>query len=542
MKIEVQGSMAWIVADEPLDDEVLEILDEQCSFMPSKAKFIEEAVIRNRRLSGDDDATFDREKLRYNMFNRINLSFPAGLCWTVKDILFSFDIKSKVEFNFPIFISKIPIPIDKLEKLWEHQFNAIALACKEPRGIYALPTASGKTCLGVELWELRGKPLGITLAPTNNICDQWVDEFQKYFPKHTIGKWFRYHKSKIGNMNIMTFAKADSILTNLKNPRGLRLLKKVPFVLVDECHGIGAGKYGKPNKLYQTIMQLDHLQFIYGLSATPQMRSDEAENIYQTAAIGEILLKISTEELREKGILSPEKVEFIPIRPVYLRARKRGTEPVMKLNEETEKMEPVMVRNKKTGKLQQKLKEKETKLQYFQYQYNTAIVNNDDRNIKIVKRALKYAMDKRQVLIFVKTIEHMNLVFNRLDRILKKNQFGLSVAYTHGEDNMQLEKIQGFKQNEINILVVTPQLMGMGINIPQISGIVNGVAVKSLTVLNQMIGRGRRTHRNKFDCMVSDFADGTEPFSNASIIRLRHHMDEGAETDISQCRWLDNFI
>jgi superfamily II DNA or RNA helicase len=509
VKIETTGNMAWIISDENLDEEVINELSKACSFLPKSAGYISRENIKKQKDAGVENPTFNIERLRTELFNTVSYAFPAGLIPLIKDLLLVNGISAEVIPVVKGFPTKKKFIIVSIGDWgdghygWKHQIQALALSCKHTRGMYKLPTGSGKSILGLKIWEVWGMKLTLVFCPTKAICEQWVKDINTMYPKVIVGKWFGKYKKKIGLINIMTNAKAINILKAGGVTDGQILLDKAKFVLVDECHIVGGGAYGKPNQLYNTLMSLKSIENIYGLSATADMRT-AGDNIYQKAGMGDIILEVPPNELIESGILVPPKIRFMVVPPVTFQRKKKN----------------------------------ERNLRYHTYQYDTAITYNKERNLRAVKEALRMALGGRQVMVFTRFLSHIN----QLMQILEEAKTGLVIAWSYGEDPDQNAKIQMFREGKISILIVTNRLLGMGLNIPAISGIVYTIGEKSQTELAQAIGRAMRSHEGKFDCMIVDFADMTEPFSDNVVKRFRYYIDNKYEVDTSNCKWLDRFI
>ena len=522
--IEIVGNMAWIVTNENLDEELVNTLKKVCSYIPPSAGYIAKENIKKQEMRGVENPVYDVEKLRTVLFNSVTYSFPAGLAEMVRELLLvhgvEVDIVQEHKPTVPPYERFMQVSLSDWgngKKAWEHQLRALEYSCHSLRGIFQLPTGSGKTTLGLKIWEVWGHKLALVLAPTTTICEQWVKDIKTFYPERTIGYWFGHHKKRMMNINIMTNAMAQSILKNPeKHKMGNILLKKVKFVLVDECHHVGGSNYGRPNSLYNVLISLDSVELIFGLTATAKMRTDDS-NIYQEASIGGIIMRVEPNELVEKGILVPPKIKFALIRPISLRARKTGTKI-----------------NAKTGKQV----ETEPKLKYYKYQYRTAIVNNEERNMRIIKEAIRMAKNERRVIIFTKLVEHINEIFLKLSGL----KSGLEIAFSHGQDEQRVEKLTNFRDGNIDIMIVTNKLLGEGLNIPAISGIVYAIGEKSETAVAQAIGRAMRNYEGKFDCQILELADSTHPFSEYTTNRLRYYIDNGYKVDLSECKWLERFI
>lgn len=511
IKIEIKGNKGWIITEQKLQESIVKELENICSFIPVDAHYIVNEIIKKRKANGERDPKVDVESLRTKLFNNVNYSFPAGLVSTVSSVISILEEEPEIIYNFQLNPRNDLLTIlkEKSIDLWEHQQDALKIASEHPRGIFKLPTGSGKTLLGVLLWELWNRKLCVILVPNENIAKQWMMEIKEIDQQIKIGCWVGNKKNEVGIVNIMTYAMGYSLLERYdderdKYKRGNKLIEKTKFVIVDECHHVGGGDLGKPNNLYNLLMNFKSVENIYGLSATANMRT-ERDNIYQTASIGELLLESSPLELIEKEILVMPKIKFLHISPVEFRRKRKD--------------------------------EKDT--EYYREKYNRVIKFNEERNMKAIKEALKmFLYEKRQVIMFTKEISHLKELYSKFP---SSNQ-EIKVVWSEGSDPERFDKIKGFNKGEINIFLATTKLIGEGINIPNVSAVINLLGEKSEIEIAQSIGRAMRSYKNKLDCKIIEFSDSTEPFSKNSVIRLQYYHKEGYDIDLSECEWLSRFI
>ncbi len=165
------------------------------------------------------------------------------------------------------------------------------------RGIFLLPTGSGKTVIGIKAIEkLQQKT--IIFVPTLALLDQWaskLNEFAKNNNDDLIGK-FGGGKKEIKDITICTYDSGALYIASLSRHFGL--------VIFDEVHHLTASNY-------QIIAYGLIAPFRLGLTATID------ENIAQSKIledlVGEVCYRLRPHELREKGFISPYKVVQIPI-------------------------------------------------------------------------------------------------------------------------------------------------------------------------------------------------------------------------------------
>lgn len=509
-EIKVFGNRAFLSTKDNLSNELIEEINRMTSHLPNNAHWIARSIIEKKKQQGEKFPTFDIENLRKFLFNKTNYSFPSGLINTIANILEIYDheVDINYQFGFPPTLDLEKL-LDENEELWKHQKESIKQASKNPRGIFKLPTGSGKTYLAVRIWKLWGRKITLVLVPNNSIANQWIDEMKDFAEDMKIGRWFGKNKPEIGIFNIMTYSMAYSIRDKWNDKRdkykkGNKLMNSVKMCFVDEAHRVGATDNGEPNRTYEILMSLSKIENIYGLSATAQMRTDKSD-IYQIASMGDLLANIDPIELVEKGILALPKIKFILIPPENFRRKKKG----------------------------------ENSLNYYRLKYEKMIIHNDRRNRLAIKEALRMVVsEKRQVIMFCKEVDHLRELYRLFFQFLDH----FEIFFSHGQDPEKDDKINRFKAGGIDILIATTKLVGEGLDVRPLSGIVYLIGEKSESELAQAIGRAMRKYKDKFDCKIIDFADGSEPFSSNTIARLTYYNKQCYSLDLKQCEWLYRYL
>jgi superfamily II DNA or RNA helicase len=122
--------------------------------------------------------------------------------------------------------------------------------------------------------------------------------------------------------------------------------------------------------------------------------------------------------------------------------------------------------------------------------YKSFVVENEDRNLKIIKRTFEMLEEERHVLVLVQHIEHGHM----LKEMFMQN--GLNpddVMFIWGDtpDKIRTEAIQKFRKGAFKVMIGST-IFDAGVNIPLISGVVLAGAGNSDITLIQRIGRGTR--------------------------------------------------
>ncbi|MCE7741083.1 MAG: DEAD/DEAH box helicase [Candidatus Heimdallarchaeota archaeon] len=163
-------------------------------------------------------------------------------------------------------------------------------------GIVVLPTAAGKTIIGLKAIE-RLQQKTVIVVPTKNLLYQWIEHLTKYtsLTRDLIGQL----GDQVRDIKEITVTTYDSARLNINELR-----KHFNFVIFDEAHHAGAK---------ETLKVLEGLPSAYrlGLTATPD-RSDKAEEIL-FELIGKPIKVARVTDLAENGYIAKYKHEIIKV-------------------------------------------------------------------------------------------------------------------------------------------------------------------------------------------------------------------------------------
>jgi len=182
-------------------------------------------------------------------------------------------------------------------KLREYQEKALAEFLEnEGRGIIILPTAAGKTIIGLKAIE-RLQQKTVIVVPTKNLLYQWVEHLTKYtsLSRDLIGQL----GDQVRDIKEITVTTYDSARLNINELR-----KKFNFIIFDEAHHAGAK---------ESLKVLEGLPsaFRLGLTATPD-RSDKAEEILFDL-IGKPIKVTKVSDLAENGYIAKYQHQTIKV-------------------------------------------------------------------------------------------------------------------------------------------------------------------------------------------------------------------------------------
>lgn len=218
------------------------------------------------------------------------------------------------------------------------------------------------------------------------------------------------------------------------------ILDQYEIVVFDECHHVAA------STLWKLAMKLKE-QIVVGLSATPYREDGEDMKIY--GALGKIVYDISMRELIKQGYLCDAEVKFI------------------------------------------ELSQHDSEFyQTYQEIYKDYIVNNEERNIKIINSIIHNP--NKKILVLVGEIAHGEILLRELHI---------------SEDDAIFLNSKSKKMDTDHRILIATSIFDEGVDLPHLDMIIMAAGGKSGIKCTQRIGRVLRTHEGKKKALIIDFVD-----------------------------------
>lgn len=138
----------------------------------------------------------------------------------------------------------------------------------------------------------------------------------------------------------------------------------------------------------------------------------------------------------------------------------------------------------------------------------TRQVKNEDRNKMIVEQINMLVSEGRKVLCLVKRCEHAEL--------LGEMVHGSTILRSTADREDRKETMRGLKESTLgfNVIIGTFSLIGVGTDVPSLSGLVIAGDLKSSVLSRQSAGRLLRLFEGKKDPVIVDIYD-----SNSAVFR-----------------------
>jgi superfamily II DNA or RNA helicase len=157
----------------------------------------------------------------------------------------------------------------------------------------------------------------------------------------------------------------------------------------------------------------------------------------------------------------------------------------------------------------------------YQEIYNNYVVENEERNQKIVDAARQLVQAGRRVLILIVRKNHGKILQEMLET-------DLTVASLDGSNKTEdrLEAIRAMRAGEVNVLIAS-KIFDQGVDIPELDALILAGSGKSTGRALQRIGRVIRTGpKSKKDAVVVDFYDNCKYLRDHSRSRYKIYSTE----------------
>lgn len=330
--------------------------------------------------------------------------------------------------------------------------------------VIVLPTGAGKSLVIAELARL-AKGNVLVLAHVKELVEQNHAKYESY------GLHGGIFSSGLGRKDTdqqVVFASVQSVVRNLEaftNPFSL--------LVIDECHRVPEEKTSSYQKVISHLRHLNSGIKVLGLTATPYRLGIGWIYQYHTRGLirsesprffRDCIFELPIFYLLDEGFLTPAKLIDAPI-----------------LSYDFSQLKPAS-----TGRY----KESELDLVIDQYKRATP---------QIVKQIIQQARHRTGVMIFAATVRHAQ----EIHALLPAEHSAVVIGDTVASERDHI--IQKFKQQKIKFLV-NVSVLTTGFDAPHVDLIAILRPTESVSLYQQIIGRGLRLAEGKTECLVLDYA------------------------------------
>ncbi len=368
-------------------------------------------------------------------------------------------------------------------QLRDYQQEAVAATIKHFRktnesAVIVLPTGSGKSLVIAELARLAKRKI-LILTHVKELVEQNHQKYESY--GLTAGIYSAGLKQKNTQYQV-TFASIQSVARNLAD-----FSQQYSLIIIDECHRVNMASHNQPaeqekekdsqdlnqyQKIIQQLKQTNPDIKLLGLTATPYR-----------LGMGWIYRKHYRGIVRSENARPFEHCIYeLPLR--YLIKRQYLTEPKL-IDATIEHYDFSQLKENSSG------------------EYNPTDVNSLlNKNHRVTQGIIEQVIDlgeKRQgIMIFAATVDHAKEIFS----YLPAQQSALITGATDSTERDNL--IKAFKLKDIKYLV-NVSVLTTGFDAPHVDMIAILRPTQSVSLYQQIVGRGLRLSDNKKDCLVIDY-------------------------------------
>ncbi|MFE8048543.1 DEAD/DEAH box helicase [Brenneria goodwinii] len=366
--------------------------------------------------------------------------------------------------------------------------------------VIVLPTGAGKSLVIAELAKLaRGRVL--VLAHVKELVAQ---NHAKYCAWGLEADIFAAGLQQRQSRGKVVFGSVQSVARNLD-----QFEQSFSLLIVDECHRIGDDDDSQYQQIIQHLRQTNPQLRLLGLTATPyrlgkgwiyhyhyhgMIRGDE-HSLFRDC-IYELPLRYM---IKHGFLVPPERLDMPIVKYDFskLAARSNGLFSEIDLNRELKRQQRITPH--------------------------------------IVSQIVEYAQTRLGVMIFAATVEHAR----EIHRLLPEGQAALVSADTPSAERDAL--IDAFKQQRLRYLV-NVAVLTTGFDAPHVDLIAILRPTESVSLYQQIVGRGLRLFPGKTSCLILDYAGNPHDLYTPEVGNSKPHGDsQPVQVFCPQCGFANLF-
>lgn len=333
--------------------------------------------------------------------------------------------------------------------------------------VIVLPTGAGKSLVIAELARL-AKGRVLVLAHVKELVEQNHAKYEGYGQKGAI---FSAGLGRKETDQQVVFASVQSVVRNLD-----AFKHQFSLLVIDECHRVPDDKDSSYQKVITHLLSLNPGMKVLGLTATPYRLGMGWIYQYHTRGLvrsedarffRDCIFELPITYLLDEGFLTPAKLIDAPV-----------------LSYDFSQLKPA-----NTGR-------------YKESELDMVIEQSKRATPQIVGQIIHLAQDKQGVMIFAATVRHAQEIL----ALLPQGQSDIVIGDTPSPERDTI--IQRFKQREVKFLV-NVSVLTTGFDAPHVDLIAILRPTESVSLYQQIVGRGLRLSPGKTECLVLDYAGNT---------------------------------
>ena len=360
-------------------------------------------------------------------------------------------------------------------KLRPYQQEAVDATLKHFRksddsAVIVLPTGAGKSLVIAELARLARRKI-LVLTHVKELVEQNHAKYQSY---GLTGGIFSAGLKRKENRHQVTFASVQSVSANLDQFRD-----EYSLIIIDECHRVSGDETSQYQRIVELLRQQNDALKVLGLTATPYRLGTGW--IYRYHYRG--FVRSCSDESDEQDKPFAHCIYELPLS--YMINRGYLTRP--------ELVDAAVAQYDFSALSQNRFGE------YAEKDVNQLLGKHQRVTRAIIEQVMELAVKRRAVMIFAATVDHAR----EITGYLPEHQTALITGAT--DQNERDSLIQRFKQRQLKYLV-NVSVLTTGFDAPHVDFIAILRPTQSVSLYQQIVGRGLRLDEGKEDCLVIDYA------------------------------------
>lgn len=330
--------------------------------------------------------------------------------------------------------------------------------------VIVLPTGAGKSLVIAELARL-AKGRVLVLAHVKELVEQNHAKYEGY---GLTGAIFSAGLGRKETDQQVVFASVQSVVRNLD-----AFKNQFSLLVIDECHRVPDEKNSSYQKVISHLSELNPGMKVLGLTATPyrlgmgwiyQYHTRGLVRSEDTRFFRDCIFELPIRYLLDEGFLTPAKMMDAPV-----------------LSYDFSQLKPAS-----TGR-------------YKEAELDMVIDQAKRATPQIVEQIIHLAKDKQGIMVFAATVRHAQEIFG----LLPVGETALVIGDTPTQERDDI--ISRFKNREVKFLV-NVSVLTTGFDAPHVDLIAILRPTESISLYQQIVGRGLRLSPGKTECLVLDYA------------------------------------
>lgn len=367
--------------------------------------------------------------------------------------------------------------------------------------VIVLPTGAGKSLVIAELARIAQRKI-LVLAHVKELVEQNAEKYR------ATGATASIYSAGLNEKDIkeqIVFGSVQSVARNLAQFR-----QSYSLLIIDECHRLANDDNSQYRQIIDTLKDSNPELKVLGLTATPY-RLDSGW-IYQQH-LGENLWRCDTE--------TPFRFCIYEL-PLRYMINKGYLTPVDVLDAPVALYDFEQLRPKQSG-------------HFSAGELDLVLSKSKRATARIIEQVVTTTEKRHGVMIFAATVEHAKEVLSYLPN--DRSAIVLGDMKEKARDSV----IKAFKQQQIKYLV-NVSVLTTGFDAPHVDTIVLLRPTESVSLYQQIVGRGLRLSPGKTNCLVLDYASNDHRLFSPEIGQVKPETDsEIIELNCPACGFNNHF-